>query len=235
MELRVTADITPRVIEQHNSLFVVDKPPGMPVHPTGHGADVSLTAWIKRSFQVDVSPIHRIDRATSGLVLLSSNSNERAFWGRLFSTGAIHKEYLAVVYGRPPGGGTITIPLYDRRRKKNLEAITHYETEACFYDTSIIRCSPSTGRRHQIRKHLSLVGHPILGDSRYARRNIANTPNAVRHISHVADMGHPNGKKRMWLHAHTLATEDAVFTTGNPHEFKMLRQVLSERDHKLAT
>ena len=232
MELRVTADNTPRVIERHKSLFVVDKPPGMPVHPTGQGADVSLTAWIQHSFHVDVSPIHRIDRATSGLVLLSSNSNERAFWGRLFSTGAVHKEYLAVVHGRPPGQGTITVPLYDRRRRKTLEAITHYETEACFYDTSIIRCSPSTGRKHQIRKHLSLVGHPILGDSRYARPNITSNPNGT-HISNVENMVHPNGKARMWLHAHTLATEDALFTTGNPHEFEMLHRLLSERDNTL--
>ena len=142
----------PTLIEKRNSLFIIDKPPGLSIHPTANPSMPSVTAWIQRHYGCNAAPVHRIDKETSGVVLLSTDRSERSHWGNLFSTGRVEKVYVAYVLGRPPTSGVIDIPLYDRRRGKRLASKTHYEMQHCFADCAYIAVSPHTGRKHQIRK-----------------------------------------------------------------------------------
>jgi 23S rRNA-/tRNA-specific pseudouridylate synthase len=189
----------------------------------------SVLEWIRKNYHCDASPVHRIDRDTSGVVLFSTDRKERAHWGHLFTTGQVEKVYLAFVLGHPPTEGIIDTPLYDRRRRRRLDAETHFEMHHCFMDCAYIAVSPHTGRRHQIRQHLANIGHPILGDPRYPseRRRVEYAWKAPMQISaHIAP------ERRMWLHAHTLATSDAAFRADEPKDFRQFGHALSERENQ---
>ena len=216
---------------------MVDKPAGMPVHPAADHGPESLTEWIRRKHAEDVSPIHRLDAATSGVVLLSSSSSERARWSHRFSTGNIRKTYIAMVHGRPPNAGELAEPLYDRRRRSLLPAHTYYETGICFWDTAQLICQPLTGRKHQIRRHLANIEHPIIGDPRYG---ISYTQRAsIGSVLHAEDVAADvcaslSIRPRLWLHALRLETDTQCYESAVPEAFELFVDVLASRDEQIA-
>lgn len=142
-----------------------------------------------------VAPIHRLDRQTSGVVLASTDPALRGEMGRWFAERRVDKVYRCLVHGRPHKGGTISRALVDGRRQAPLPATTRFKRLGVHGRFSYLEIVPETGRKHQIRKHLNLIGHPIVGDRRY------RPPKAKRQLP-------PGTPNRLWLHALSLSLPD---------------------------
>ncbi len=183
-------DATPRLLAGLCALLVVDKPAGWLVHPASGDPAPDLLAWARAAgAPAKVAPAHRLDRETSGLVLLSADPELLAALGAAFAAGRVTKRYLALVHGHPRKGGTIDRALADDRRGAPLQAVTRYRTVERFATASLVALEPETGRKHQLRRHLERLGHPIVGDRRYARGARGPVPGAP---------------DRLWLHAAQL-------------------------------
>jgi 23S rRNA pseudouridine1911/1915/1917 synthase len=168
------------VLYEDDSLIVVDKPPGMVVHPTYRNTTGTLLnglLWRVRGRDgLAPSIITRLDKNTSGLVLVALTPEVHARVQRDGAAGRVRKEYLAIVGGVPvPRSGAIALPLArspeDRRRVivslAGQASETRYEVLASSNGQSLVRCELVTGRTHQIRVHFASVGHPIVGDATY--------------------------------------------------------------------
>ena len=194
------------VAYEDDHLLVVDKPPGVVVHPgAGHRSGTLVQALAGR---VAGGPdpqrpgvVHRLDRDTSGLLVLARSEPVHAALQAALQAREIVREYLALVEGRPAARrGTIDAPLgRDRRVRTRMstdaddprEAVTHFEVERHLPSTTLLRVRLETGRTHQIRAHLQAIGHPVAGDPEYGR--------AGRY-----------GLRRQFLHATRLAFEHPV-------------------------
>ena len=169
------------VLYQDEYLIAVDKPPGMVVHPTYRnwsGTLLNGLLWHLRDTSTLVEPriVTRLDKDTSGLVLVALTSDIHTQLQRDFSRHLVTKQYLAIVQGTPdPARGSIALPLArsaaDRRRvvvdPGGQESRTNYELLCTEGGRSLVRCELVTGRTHQIRVHLAARGWPVLGDLTY--------------------------------------------------------------------
>ncbi|MBR5156305.1 MAG: RluA family pseudouridine synthase [Clostridia bacterium] len=166
------------VIWEDEDILVVNKPGTMPVHPSRiHINDTLLNAVMYYMANGEiVHIITRLDRETSGVVLIAKNPWAAALMGEDIKNGKIKKEYIAVVNGIPePFKGRICAPIIKKEERKILrcvsedgkEAVTEYELIKKTDKLSLIKLFPITGRTHQLRVHMSYIGHPIYGDSMY--------------------------------------------------------------------
>jgi 23S rRNA pseudouridine1911/1915/1917 synthase len=169
------------IVFEDEWIIVLDKPPGIVVHPTyknWSGTLLNSVLWRMRD-RAGAQPgiLTRLDKDTSGLVVMALTPEVHAAMQRDQTAGRVGKAYLAVVQGTPePSCGTISLPLArdlaDRRRVVVTDAgapsETRYEVIRTLHDaTSLVRCELVTGRTHQIRVHLAARGWPILGDASY--------------------------------------------------------------------
>lgn len=165
---------------EDEDLVVFSKPSGLHVHPTALslGEDSLLLQAQRDLGYSNLFPVHRIDRATSGLVMFSKSSEMAAALNHLLATGKAHKRYLALVRGwcTEPwvGEGSVRDPWTDKRKEAVTEFFPRKQWELSVplgrYATcrfSLVEARPLTGRTHQIRQHLKQVSHPIIGDTRY--------------------------------------------------------------------
>ena len=170
------------VLFEDDSLIVVNKPPGMVVHPTYRntlGTLLNGLLWRVRGREgILPSIVTRLDKNTSGLVLVALTPDVHARVQRASEAGRVKKEYLAIVRGTPhPASGAITLPLARSPEDRRLVIVTlagqasetRYEVLESFRRPaySLVRCELVTGRTHQIRVHFAAVGHPLLGDPTY--------------------------------------------------------------------
>lgn len=204
---RETAGLVDRILFEDKRLLVIDKPGGTAVHG-GSGISHGVIELLRhaRPELKDLSLVHRLDRETSGcLVLAKRRSALRELHAR-FREGRVEKNYLALVVGDwQLGEQLIDVPLLVRHRKggerhvvvseDGKEARTRVRLSRTFGAYSLVQCSPETGRTHQIRVHLQHVGFPIAGDERYGNE-AANR--------RAADLG----LKRLFLHAQSIAFAD---------------------------
>ncbi|MEW5848376.1 MAG: RluA family pseudouridine synthase [Myxococcota bacterium] len=168
-------------LDEH--LCVVDKPTGMPTHPgVGAPAGSALTdrvreMLVEKGHSPSTAPAAggRLDRGTSGVVALSISTEAEGALGKAYLSGAVHKEYLVLVQGVTPERFEVSHPLTVARytptsgkKKKVKEALTRCEALAHSERATLLRALPVTGRTHQIRRHLRMEGHPVVGDERYA-------------------------------------------------------------------
>jgi 23S rRNA pseudouridine1911/1915/1917 synthase len=201
------------VAYEDEHLLVVDKPAGVVVHPArGHRrgtlaqALAGLASGGPDPWRAGI--VHRIDRDTSGLLVVSRSDEVHRALRAAMSARRIEREYLALVHGRPPARtGTIDAPIgRDRRHPERVstdtdaprEATTDFVVERTLPHSSLLRVRLRTGRTHQIRVHLEAIGHPVVGDPVYAGRAPAET----------------YGLQRQFLHAEHLAFDHPV--TGAP-------------------
>lgn len=178
-------DLLARVLYRDGLMLVVDKPAGLPVHqgPKG-GPSVEAAAEALR-FGLPRRPelAHRLDKATSGCLILGRHRKALRRLGALFAAGRIGKVYWAVVRGRPPAeAGRIDLPLGRRSKQRGwwmkvdlegLPAITDYRILGAGGDRTVLELEPRTGRTHQLRVHLAALGCPIEGDPVYGERMVA--------------------------------------------------------------
>jgi 23S rRNA pseudouridine1911/1915/1917 synthase len=183
-------DIPLDIIYEDNRVAVVDKPAGMVVHPAAGNYEGTLVNALMHHFsetigrQYDpVRPglVHRLDKDTSGLLVIAKDERGLAFLQRELKVRRIERHYKAICWGNlEPNRGTIDLPIgrSDRDRKKMIvyprvgrEAVTHYEVLESFELADLVLLKLETGRTHQIRVHLSHYGHPIAGDPTYSGRS----------------------------------------------------------------
>jgi tRNA pseudouridine65 synthase len=165
------------ILYRDEYLIAINKPHGLLVHRSPIAADAEEFALqlLRDQIGLKVNPVHRLDRATGGILLFALNKEVEIAMQQQFSDNKVNKSYLAIVRGYTPDTENIDYPL----RKENgalQEAFTVYETLSRAelavpfgkHDTSrysLVEIKPTTGRMHQIRKHLSHVDHPIIGDT----------------------------------------------------------------------
>ncbi|MDR1990649.1 MAG: RluA family pseudouridine synthase, partial [Acidobacteriaceae bacterium] len=230
MEIPDLAEATPqaepldlRIVYQDPDVIVVDKPAGMVVHPAaGHAGGTLVNALLHHV--TDLSGIggekrpgivHRLDRGTSGLMVVAKNDMAHESLARQFHDRAVEKDYIALVWGVVQAGRRIDAPIgRDPSNRKKMSAKARRSREAV---TRIVRAehlSPAltlaqiaihTGRTHQIRVHLSAIGHPVVGDALYGgvHRRVLGDIRAVmkleRPFLHAARLvfAHPSDGRRM--------------------------------------
>lgn len=180
------------VVYEDDSLIAIDKPPGMVVHPTYRnwsGTLLNGVLWhVRGRAGIEPSIVTRLDKDTSGLVLVALRPEVHARMQRDAAAGRVSKQYLAIVRGTPtPARGSIALPLArsaeDRRRvvvtATGQTSRTDYEVLSTTGGYSLVRCQLLTGRTHQIRVHLAARGWPIAGDVSYGEAHPALTRQAL--------------------------------------------------------
>jgi 23S rRNA-/tRNA-specific pseudouridylate synthase len=183
----------PHVIAQlEHGLVAVYKPAGLAVH-AAPGVTEDLTTWAQTNLGPDAQVGHRLDRETSGVLLMTLAPELRPVVSGWMEAGRLGKTYLALVHGRARSKGIIRRPLADGRRGRTLDAVTRYWVEERLGGFTLVKVSPETGRKHQIRRHFQGIGHALVGDARYPTRGFRPVP------------AFPG---RLWLHATRLELPD---------------------------
>src|SRR5215471_12999835 len=165
------------------SLLVIDKPAGLPIHPTARYHHNTLVKLLERKHgpTLRADPAHRLDRETSGLLVCGRGAEASRALMRAFQSGAVHKEYLAVVEGHPADDFAVDAPIAEGTvevriavridRHTGKPARTRFAVERRFVrdgaSFALVRCFPETGRQHQIRIHAREAGCPLVGDKIY--------------------------------------------------------------------
>ncbi|MCL6678521.1 RluA family pseudouridine synthase [Sphingomonas sp. RG327] len=216
-------DIPLPIVFEDPHLLVVDKPAGLVVHPAAGNRDGTLVNALLHHCGTSLSGIggvarpgivHRIDKDTSGLLVVAKTDVAHEGLARQFAAHSIDRRYLAIVSGVPKtSGGTIDAPLArsSANRKKiaivegsrGKRAVTHWKRLELLSDSALVECSLETGRTHQVRVHMASIGHPLLGDPVYGRsrahRELLKSLGFQRQALHAAELGftHPVTKHRL--------------------------------------
>ena len=202
-----------RLLYTDEDVVILDKPAGIPSHALRYTETNTLANFLVAHFpelaQVGKSPleaglVHRLDTATSGLLVAARNPQAYAFLRKQFAQQKVYKEYLTLVEGKVTQAGDLTLSLTSSGRHRSRvfptlpgrgeEAITHYTPLETFSDLTLLRVTIATGVRHQIRTHLAAVGHPVVGDTLYGKL-ITPFPRLFLHAS-VLEFIHPRSRQK---------------------------------------
>lgn len=227
------------IVFEDDHLLVVDKPAGLVVHPAAGNLDGTLVNALLHHCQGRLSGIggvarpgivHRIDKDTSGLLVVAKTDRAHEGLARQFAAHSIERKYLAIVNGLPaPRSGTVDAPLArsPQNRKKvavttpdrGKRAVTHYRTIEPLRGAAMVECALETGRTHQVRVHMASIGHALLGDPVYGRtnpahRNVLSELAFTRQALHAAVIGflHPVDRKNCRFESKTPADMQRLFT-----------------------
>lgn len=193
----MTSPALPSILRVEGPLVAVLKPSGWVVHAAMAGETRDLRAWLaaQAGLPRDLEPCHRLDRETSGVVLYAATPEARASIGRAFMDGAVQKTYLALVQGRAHAKGVVRTPLAPDDGGAPQEACTRYRTVALLGAFALLRVTPETGRKHQIRRHLQSVRLPVVGDDRYGPAPRLRVPAYPGRLClHAARLELPDGR-----------------------------------------
>ena len=204
-------DIPLDVVYEDDSILVINKPVGLVVHPgSGNWEGTLLNALLHHAPQLAGVPragiVHRLDKDTSGLLVVAKTLVAQTALVRQLQARTMKREYLALVWGELDYGGVVNLPIgrHPSQRVKmaviegGKDAVTHYNIEANFPSCTLVRCRLETGRTHQIRVHLTHLGHPLIGDTVY-KKGVQKCVLPLRELL--------NGFPRQALHATKLALE----------------------------
>jgi 23S rRNA pseudouridine1911/1915/1917 synthase len=209
----VAAEAIPlTILHDDSDLIVIDKPAGMVVHPgAGHHQGTLVNALLHHVDDLsgiggEERPgiVHRLDRGTSGLMVVAKNDAAHRELSRQFQEREVQKTYLALVWGVAQAGRRIDLPIgrdpkvrqkMSTRSRHSREAVTRIVRAELLRGVTMVEIAIDTGRTHQIRVHLSAINHPVVGDATYGgvRRHVAADVRAVTRL------------ERPFLHAHKLS------------------------------
>lgn len=232
------------VVHEDAHLIVIDKPAGLVVHPAAGNLDGTLVNALLHHCQGQLSGIggvarpgivHRIDKDTSGLLVVAKSDAAHEGLARQFADHSIERAYLAITGGQPvPATGTVrgAIARSSTNRKKmalvedgrGKHAVTHYATLERLDGAALVECRLETGRTHQVRVHLASIGHPLLGDPVYGR-----TPSRLRSLLQRL------GFERQALHAavlgfiHPISDTPLRFASPAPQDMRELLRELGSK------
>lgn len=218
----VPEDLPLDILYEDPDLLVLDKPAGMVVHPAAGASRGTLVHALLHRVH-DLSGIggeerpgivHRLDRGTSGLMVVAKNDAAHVELSRQFRDREVEKEYIALVWGLVHAGRRIDTPigrdpsrraLMSARARRARSAVTRITTAQHFRGVTLAHVAIATGRTHQIRVHLSSIGHPVVGDPLYGgiRRHLAADHRPLAHLErpflHAARLAfsHPRDSRRM--------------------------------------
>lgn len=234
------------ILYEDEALLVIDKPAGLVVHPAPGHPDGTLVNAVLAHCGASLTGIggelrpgivHRLDKDTSGVIVVAKTEAAHQGLVEQFSVHSIVREYLAFTAGVPhPMNGTVDAPVgrhkVDRKRMAvtaaGRAARTHYKVEEAYgQGAALVRCTLETGRTHQIRVHLSHIGHPVLGDPVYARVSKARRA-SLGQAAEVVGM-----LNRQALHAavlgftHPISANHVVFTSNLPADLRSLQKILT--------
>ena len=218
----VPSSLPLNIVYEDEDLLVINKPSGMPIHPSQGNYDNTLANAIAYYYHMQNIPytyrcITRLDRDTPGLLILAKHMYSASLLSKMVQNREIHREYLAIACGQTPSSGVITAPI-GRVDGSTIErqvdeingeyACTHFETLEYKNGYSLVSLKLETGRTHQIRVHMKYIGHPLPGDFLY----------------------HPEytGIKRQALHSHRLTFRHPIqnhvltFSAELPEDMKNL-------------
>jgi RluA family pseudouridine synthase len=160
------------ILYEDDQIVVVNKPASLPMHRTAeleHNlVDQGMAYMTRRATPCKLYPVNRLDRGTSGAVILAKSSSSAGMYGRQVKETGLDKLYLALVEGMPDTSGMINEPLDGK------ESETGYELLLAGNGCSLLAVVPISGRMHQIRRHLAQIGHPVIGDRRYGSGDLAD-------------------------------------------------------------
>jgi 23S rRNA pseudouridine1911/1915/1917 synthase len=208
----VAADLPHTILYEDADLVVIDKAAGMVVHPAaGHSSGTVVNALLHHvddlsgvGGQLRPGIVHRLDRGTSGVMVVAKNDTSHQELSRQFHDREVEKEYFALVWGTVHAGKRIDAPIgrdpgdrqkMSTRARRARSAVTRVTRAEYFRGVTLLQVAIATGRTHQIRVHLNAIGHPIVGDPTYGgvRRHVPNDIRAVQRL------------ERPFLHAWKLA------------------------------
>lgn len=239
----VPQDIPLTIVFEDPHLLVVDKPAGLVVHPAAGNRDGTLVNALLHHCGESLSGIggvarpgivHRIDKDTSGLLLVAKTDVAHEGLARQFAAHSIDRRYLAITSGLPKSSkGTVDAPLArsSANRKKiaiveakdlgrrGKRAVTHWKRLELLDDAALVECSLETGRTHQVRVHMASIGHPLVGDPVYgksgkAHRELLKRLGFHRQALHASVLGftHPVTKHRLSFSSGMPADMQELFT-----------------------
>lgn len=234
-------DIALDVLYEDAHVIVINKPPGLVVHPgAGNPAGTLVNALLHRDPSLNALPragiVHRLDKDTSGVMVVARTLPAHTALIEQLSSREVHRQYLAVVVGALVSGGTANAPI-DRHprdrirmavREDGREAVTHFRLRERFRAHTLLECRLETGRTHQIRVHMAHLKHPIVGDPLYGgplKLPKGATPELIEAL---------RGFKRQALHAETLefahpvSGEPVRCTAPVPEDMRALIKVLHD-------
>ncbi|WP_218939360.1 RluA family pseudouridine synthase [Wolbachia endosymbiont of Atemnus politus] len=230
-------DIKLDIIYEDENIIVLSKQSGLTVHPgAGTNNDTLLNAVIAHLGKIPYTHVrlgivHRLDKDTSGLMVIAKNEEAHGFLSELLSNRKIKREYLAVVWGTLlTQQGTIKTYIAPKRGNKEMMcvtkttgklAITHYSVQKVVGQASLVKCTLETGRTHQIRVHMSHIGHSIVGDQVYGK-------NSSKSAKHAKNSDFIRTFNRQALHAYKLglyhpkSNEYVEFKSDLPKDIRTL-------------
>src|SRR5687768_4967316 len=235
-------DIALDILFEDDHLLVVDKPAGMVVHPAAGNADGTLVNALLHYCAGRLSGIggvarpgivHRIDKNTSGLLVVAKTDVAHEGLSAQFARHSIDRRYLAIVAGIPnPPSGSVDAPVARssaNRQKmavvddgRGKRAVTHYRLVTPLREAALVECRLETGRTHQVRVHMTSIGHPLLGDPAYGRtrqahRDLLKRLGFARQALHAAELGF----------VHPVSKENLSFKSDAPSDMQELLSALS--------
>lgn len=244
--LKVKPEAIPlEIIYSDNSVIIINKPAGLVVHAgAGRRCGTLVNALLYHFEELlktwkGLRPgiVHRLDKDTSGVMVIAKNDLSHECLGKQFKEHSINRKYIALTWGIVKSDkGTIDIPIgrhISQRKKmsvrirKGRRAVTYYKVLKRFGNFSLLELSLETGRTHQIRVHLSHIHHPVVGDQTYGKRTIS--PNLPKTVIDVI-----KAFKRQALHAavlgfiHPETKEYMEFSTPLPDDMKVLIDILKK-------
>jgi 23S rRNA pseudouridine1911/1915/1917 synthase len=220
------------IVHEDADILVVDKPPFLLVHPTAPHHQRTLAHGVAHHFlqqglQTRVRPVHRLDRDTSGLLLIAKSPVAHQRLDRQLRERHLRREYLALAAGRlADDAGTVDAPIGRHRSDPHLRAVrpggdaatTRFQVVERFGDATLVRLELDTGRTHQIRVHLAHLGHPVLGDTPYGGPVVPELRRPALHASRL-HLQHPTSGEALVLDSELPADLAALLRalrTGSP-------------------
>jgi tRNA pseudouridine65 synthase len=157
------------LLHRDDHLVVVNKPSGLAVHRGMSRERIVVLQLVRNLVGRHVYPVHRLDRATSGALLLALSPGTARLLQEQWESGGVEKRYLALVRGIPPEEGVIDSPVPRSPHGPRVPAVTEFRRLAVFERYALMEARPLTGRLHQIRRHFKHISHPLIGDVRYGK------------------------------------------------------------------